>query len=393
MSAVRKVPWSIVAVLVSTAFFFSVLAYRDGALGAGSLSGIGSDASSGAGYAQRGVYGAGPRSAPADRTPEEQQTIDVYKKAKDAVVFITTITLTVDPFDVFMEYQPRQGTGSGVVVDAKKAIVLTNLHVIGDAHKIEVTLADGKNYQAHLLGFDRETDIAVLQVEKAPQDLVALDFADSSQLEVGQRVLAIGNPFGLNKTLTTGIVSSLDRVVRSPTGVVLRGLIQTDAAINPGNSGGPLLDSNGRIIGINTAILSQSGDSAGIGFAMPVNHIARVLPEIIATGKVLRAWMGWELIDTTIGPMVLRVFEGGPAASAGIEPVERRVQGLFMRGFVRDFEHADLILKIGDESIKSRDDVERILNTTRGQGTIMVTVRTGGRKGNQRVVAVEPIYR
>jgi S1-C subfamily serine protease len=332
-------------------------------------------------------------SLPPYRSEEEQRTIDIYKRAKDAVVFITTITLTVDPFDIFMEYQPRQGTGSGVIVDGKKGIVLTNLHVIGEAHKIEVALSDGKNYSAHLVGFDKETDIAVLQIDKRPSALSALSFGDSSKVEVGQRVIAIGNPFGLNKTMTTGIVSSVERSVRSPTGNVLRSLIQTDAAINPGNSGGPLIDMSGSIIGINTAILSQSGDSAGIGFAMPVNSIARILPELIATGKVLRAWMGWDLIDTREGPMVLRLTEGSPASVAGLQPIERRVDGGFMRGFVRDFEGAALIKKINGRIVQSKEEVETIISGLRDKNPLKVTVRRGGAPDEERTLTIIPAFR
>ncbi len=199
----------------------------------------------------------------ASRSGEEQRTIDVYRQVNEAVVFVTTITLEYDPFEFLMEYQPREGTGSGVIVDARRGIILTNNHVIGNAHRIEVTLADGKNYKASLVGTDPETDIGVIQIVDPPPSLTAVTFGDSSNVEIGQRVLAIGNPFGLSRTLTQGIVSSLDRTVKSPSGSILRGLIQTDAAINPGNSGGPLLDSDGRLVGINTAILSQSGDSAG----------------------------------------------------------------------------------------------------------------------------------
>ena len=166
---------------------------------------------------------AGEPNRPVPRSDEEQQTISVYKNTNEAVVFITTITLTADPFDMFMELKPSQGTGSGVIVDASRGIILTNLHVISDADKIEITLADGLNYRARLLGFDPESDIAVLQLIDPPKTLTEVSFGDSSKLEVGQKVLAIGNPFGLNRTLTQGIISSLDRSVKSPRGALLRG--------------------------------------------------------------------------------------------------------------------------------------------------------------------------
>ena len=335
---------------------------------------------------------AGVESTLASRTEEEQRTITVYKRTSEAVVFITTISLQADPNDFFMEVQPKEGTGSGLVIDGEKGIILTNLHVIQDAQKIEISLADGKSYAARLLGFDREYDIAVLQLKNPPKDLVSLDFSDSSKVEIGQRVLAIGNPFGLGRSLTTGIVSSLDRSVKSPTGTVMRGLIQTDAAINPGNSGGPLLDADGRVIGINTAILSQSGDSAGIGFAVPINQIRRVLPELIQTGKVLRPKLGWMLVDTNQGPMIRRIITGGPADLAGLQPIERRVEQAFVRGFVRDFDRADLIIKINGQNVSTADQVDEAVQSSEGK-ELVVTVRRGGIKGEQRDITVKPIFR
>jgi len=331
--------------------------------------------------------------APARRTAEEEQIIRVYKAAGDAVVFITTITLTVDPFDLFPAVQPREGSGSGIIVDAKRGIILTNLHVIRDAHKIEITLADGQTYKARLVGYDAEYDIAVLQLHNPPPNLTAIPFGDSARLEVGQRVLAIGNPFGLDRTLTAGIISSLNRTVKTGQGTLMKGLIQTDAAINPGNSGGPLLDIEGRLIGINTAILSQSGDSAGIGFAVPINQIRRILPELIATGKVLRPVMGWILVDTTQGVMVRRVLRGSPAEEAQIEPIEREVEAGFIRGYVRDFAKADLIYKVNGRRVYSREEVEESIVSTPPGERVRLTLRRGGIEGAERTVAVRPVLR
>ncbi len=325
------------------------------------------------------------------RTEGEEQTISVYKKTNESVVFITTTTLTADPFDFFMEAKQRQGTGSGVIVDAHRGIILTNLHVISSADKIEITLADGLNYKARLLGFDPESDIAVLQLIEPPKYLTEITFGDSSKLDVGQRVLAIGNPFGLNRTLTQGIISSLDRAVRSPTGALLKGLIQTDASINPGNSGGPLLDYGGNLIGLNTAILSQSGDSAGIGFSVPINQIKRVLPELIATGKVLRPKIGWVLVDTNQGPMVLRVLDGSPALEAGIQPIERRVKDVFLQGYVRDISRADIVTKVNGKTVRDKDEVEDEISKSQGTTDIMLTLRRGGIKGTERMVKVTPV--
>ena len=327
----------------------------------------------------------------ASRSEEEQRTIDIYKATNEAVAFITTISLVVDPNDLFLEVQPREGTGSGIVVDARKGIILTNLHVIQHADKIEISLADGQNYRARLVGTDQELDIAVLQLRDPPAHLTAMTFGDSSKLEVGQRVLAIGNPFGLNRTLTEGIVSSLDRVVRHPSGVVMKGLLQTDAAINPGNSGGPLIDLDGHLVGINTAILSQSGDSAGIGFAVPINQIRRVLPELIATGKVLRPKMGWILADTNQGAMVRRVLAGGPAAQAGLAPIERPVQDIFLQGFIRDYAHADLIVAVNGKTVSTADEVEDLVAQSDASKEIALTVRRGGQKGADREVKLKPV--
>ena len=325
------------------------------------------------------------------RSDDEERVIRVYKSAKDAVVFITTVTLTVDPFDVFRGVQKEEGSGTGLIVDAKRGIVLTNLHVIQDATNIKITLSNSRNYRARLVGYDDEYDVAALQLIDPPAGLISLAFADSTKLEVGQKVLAIGNPFGLSNTLTTGVISSLDRTVRSPGGRLMRGLIQTDASINPGNSGGPLLDSMGRLIGVNTAILSRSGDSAGIGFAVPINHLKRILPELIATGKVLKPKIGWILADTNQGPMVQRVLEGGPAEKAGIEPFERPVEDAFLRGYVRDFERADLIYKVNGTRVFNSDEVESLVVQNDPQKAIEFTLRRGGINGPERRVTITPV--
>ena len=364
-----KIPSSLLALLITSLTFFFVFGYNQNTTKAGEVPGI------------------------AHRSDDEERTIQVYKKTNEAVVFITSITLTVDPLDFYLDVQPKQGTGSGVIIDGEKGIILTNLHVIGEAHKIEITLSNGQNYKAKLLGFDNETDIAVLQLHNFPKNLSSIPFGDSSKLEVGQKILAIGNPFGLNKTLTTGIISSLERTVKNPNGALMKGLIQTDAAINPGNSGGPLLDSDGRLIGINTAILSQSGDSAGISFAVAINQIKRILPELIATGKVLRPTMEWVLVDTNQGPMVLRTIEGGPASDAMIVPIERKVKDMFLLGFVRDFENADLIVKINNKKVFTRDDVEENILQNKDNNQVILTLRKGGLNGEERIVKVKPILK
>lgn len=325
------------------------------------------------------------------RTKDEEQTIRVYRNTKDAVVFITTVALTFDPFDIFSGVKREAGTGSGVIVDSDRGLVLTNLHVIRDAANIHISLFDGRDYTAKLIGVDDDYDLAVLQLRDPPEDVVAVSLADSSKVEVGQKVLAIGNPFGLNNTLTTGIVSSLDRTVRNPSGPLMRGLIQTDASINPGNSGGPLLDSSGRMIGINTAILSRSGDSAGIGFAIPSNYIKRILPDLLTHGKVLRPDVGWILADTNQGAMVRRVLENSPAAKAGVEPFERAVQDAFVRGYVRDLSRGDLIYRINGQRMRSLDDVDQIIKQSDGSKPLEVELRRGGVYGPQRKVLIKPV--
>jgi S1-C subfamily serine protease len=173
----------------------------------------------------------------------------------------------------------------------------------------------------------------------------------------------------------------------------MRGLIQTDAAINPGNSGGPLLDTEGRLVGINSAILSQSGDSAGIGFAVPINQIKRVLPELIATGKVLRPTFGWILADTTQGPMVRRVFPDGPASGAGIQPVERRVENIFLQGYVLDFTRGDLIVKVNGVQVRSKDEVEELISRSDPNEPVTVTLRLGGPSGRERTVTMKAVLK
>jgi S1-C subfamily serine protease len=347
-----------------------------------------------------GVVDALERVSLAPRSDEEQRIIDIYREVNEAVVFVTTITLTMDPFDFYASYEPRRGTGSGVIVDGQRGLIVTNKHVIGDADRIEVTLADGRNVQAKLVGDDAHTDTAVLRLVKEPQKfdpplkLTEVQWGDSARLAVGQKVLAIGNPFGLNRTLTTGIISSLDRVVKSPSGELLRGLIQTDAAINPGNSGGPLLDMAGRLIGINAAILSQSGDSAGIGFATPINVVRRILPQLVSVGSVRRPHLGLEVTDTNEGPVVLRVEDGGPADVAGLEPIERQVQEVFLRGYVRDLSQADLVVEVNGIKVRSRDQVEGVLESLSVSNTkVSFKVRRGGKKGPLREVVLTPEFK
>ncbi len=329
----------------------------------------------------------------APRTTEEENTIAVYKKTNQAVIFISTVSMTVDPFDWFPQYKQQQGSGSGIIIDAKNGIVLTNLHVISNAQKIEIFLSDSKSYQAKLLGMDASSDLAVLQIIDPPAEIFDIQLGDSDLLEVGQRVFAIGNPFGLNRTLTTGIVSSLDRTLKTAENTYLKGLIQTDAAINPGNSGGPLLDSNGNLIGINTVILSQSGDSAGIGFAIPINRIRKILPELIKNGKILRPDFGWVLADTNQGPVVRRVFPDSPAAQAEVQGLERHISKGYLQSFYLDYQSADLIYKIGGERVNNKLEVENLIEKLEPEETLEFEFRRGGINGTPKIIKLKPEWR
>ena len=329
------------------------------------------------------------------RTAEEQKTIDLYKRVNRSVVFITTRTYVVDPFAFFEDVKPQEGTGSGTIIDAEKRLVVTNLHVVQGALQsggtVEIMLASGENSKATLVGYDQENDIAVLKFSEKVGEVVAAPFGDSSKLEVGQRVFAIGNPFGLYRSLTSGIVSSLDRTMKTGNGTALRDLIQTDSEINPGNSGGPLLDSDGRLIGINTAILSQSGSSAGIGFSVPINNIRRILPELLTKGKVSRPRMGWQLVDTDQGPMVLRTVPNSVAANAGIAPIERPIPGnTFVRGYREDIESADLIFKVNGKPVRNRDEVEDAIRQSDREKNLTLVLRKGGVYGLEREIKVVP---
>ena len=280
------------------------------------------------------LVAAGPAQAePQSFSSDEEENIRVYRDVSRAVVNITGITIT---YDFFYNPVPQTGAGSGVVIDTDGRII-TNFHVIKDARSIEVTLPDGAKLKAEVLGVDPDNDLAVLKIDPAGLTLTSVPFGDSSQLIVGQKVLAIGNPFGLERTLTTGIVSSLGRTMRTENGTLMHGIIQTDAAINPGNSGGPLLNSSGEMIGLNTAIFSPVGGSIGIGFAVPINTLKLVVEKLIKKGVVRRPWLGITGQDISprvssflklahSGVLIAEVLEGSPAFKAGLRGGSRRVR-------------------------------------------------------------------
>lgn len=319
-----------------------------------------------------------------DLASGEEATIELFKAARDSVVFISTAERVRDPWTRNTYEQPR-GTGSGFLWDARGHVV-TNNHVIEGASAATVRLADGRSFPARLVGRDPSHDLAVLRIE--PRDLPApLTVGSSSDLQVGQAVLAIGNPFGLDWTLTRGIVSALDRELPSRTGRPITGLIQTDAAINPGNSGGPLLDSAGRLIGVNTAIYSPSGTSAGIGFAVPVGAVNRVVPQLIENGRYAPPAIGVRY-DPRVnelarrqgleGVLILGIERGSPAAQAGMKPARLSGDGRLIAG--------DIITGFDGEEVAGIDDLLAALDRHRPGDTVTLTLR---RDGDERAVEIE----
>lgn len=286
-------------------------------------------------------------------TDEEMHNIRLFERAAPSVCFITTTSITRDFWTRNIMEIPK-GTGSGFVWD-KEGHIVTNYHVIEDADKAQVTLADQTIWDATLVGYAPEKDLAVLRIEAPKESLIPIPVGQSGNLRVGQSVYAIGNPFGLDQTLTTGIVSALGREIQSRAGTPIRDAIQTDAAINPGNSGGPLLNSSGMLIGVNTAIYSPSGASAGIGFSIPVDVVRWVVPELIKYKQIRRPSMGVELLDQNIarrwgveGAVIVEVTQGGPAERAGMKPTYRDRYGRILLG--------DVIVGINKDEIKSEGD-------------------------------------
>ena len=302
-------------------------------------------------------------------TSGEQATIDLFENSAPSVAFITTSGLQRDYYSRNI-YETPQGSGSGFVWDTKGHIV-TNYHVIKDGQKIEVTLGDQSIWEATVVGYEPRKDLAVLKI-KAPSDILRpIPLGSSYDLKVGQSVYAIGNPFGLDQTLTTGVISALGREIESITRLPIRDVIQTDAAINPGNSGGPLLDSSSRLVGVNTAIYSPSGASAGIGFSIPVDVVNWVVPDLIEFGEVRRPMLGVELVPEqytkrwgVVGAMILSVENGSGAAKAGLKPTQERTNGRVQFG--------DIITKIGDHTVESNNDLILALEKFNPKDTISI---------------------
>jgi putative serine protease PepD len=311
-------------------------------------------------------------------TEDEKNNISVYEKAADGVVNVTSIAVQMD---FFFNAFPTQGSGSGSIIDTKGHI-LTNHHVVANAQKLEVTLADGSKWPAKLVGSDPDNDLAVIKIEAPKAKLKVIPIGDSKNLRIGQKVLAIGNPFGLERTLTTGVISSLGRTIRSEVGFMIEDVIQTDAAINPGNSGGPLLNSEGEIIGINSAIISPSGGSVGIGFSIPVNTAKKVIPELMAKGYVTYPWIGATIqslipevakflkLKLERGAMIAEVAKGGPAEKAGLKGGNQRVQV----GNIIVMVGGDIVVKADQNEVKTHDELIRYIREKKPGDTILLKV-------------------
>ncbi|HKD35699.1 MAG TPA: trypsin-like peptidase domain-containing protein, partial [Pirellulales bacterium] len=305
----------------------------------------------------------------------------VYENDNRSVVNVVTHIPNTAGFLMFDNSQ--EGAGSGSVLD-KRGNILTNYHVIEGANEIEVTLFDGSQHEAKVVGRDISSDVAVIKINAPPELLFPVFFGDSTRLKVGQRVFAIGNPFGLERTLTTGIVSSLNRTLPSRNNRTIKSIIQIDAAINPGNSGGPLLDSHGRLIGMNTAIASRTGQNTGVGFAIPVNIIARVVPELIEKGHVIRPETGiTRVYQTDHGLYVATMAPGGPAEQAGLRGFrvvkQRRRQGPFtVESESVDRSSADLIVGVNGEKTATADDFLNAIESHRpGEEVTLNVIREG----------------
>jgi len=307
-----------------------------------------------------------------DLAEDERNTIALFKAAAPAVVYISSIALQRGLYGL-NAYEIPSGTGSGFIWDQQGRVV-TNFHVIQDASRVEVTLGDNSVWKARLVGAAPDKDLAVLQIDAPSRLLTPITVGDSESLQVGQKVFAIGNPFGLDHTITSGIVSALGREIKADSGRTIQGVIQTDAAINPGNSGGPLLDSSGRLIGINTAIFSPSGASSGIGFAVPVAEINRVAPELIRHGRLSRPGLGVTLAEAGIaaqlgikGALIVSVQAGSAAAQAGL---------LGTRRVGREVIPGDIIVGVNGQKVNDYDQLRSELEKFKvGSRVTLIIIR------------------
>ena len=313
---------------------------------------------------------------------EEKRDVDVFRRARPSVVYITSLALRRAPLSFDVQQIP-QGTGSGFVWD-QEGHVVTNFHVTQQGDAFSVTLADQSEWEAKVAGAAPDKDVAVLRIKAPREKLVPLVRGSSQGLVVGQRVLAVGNPFGLDHSLTVGVVSALGRELRSPNGRRIRDVIQTDAAINPGNSGGPLLDSSGRLIGVNTAIFSPSGAFAGVGFAVPVDTVVRLVPQLIAKGRISTAGIGVTLIPQRYnaqlgidGVAIAEVLPDGPAARAGLQGAQMTRAQRVMLG--------DRIVAVDGKPVKSEDDLRDAFEAAGVGGNVTLTIVRGRDRRDAKV--------
>lgn len=310
-------------------------------------------------------------------TPEERRNIAVYENCYRSVVHISTQAVQIDRF--FRTTTQEEGSGSGSIMDPTGHI-LTNFHVIDGADRLTVTLYNGKQYPAQLVGQDPPNDMAILKIDAPEETLIPLQMGRSTGLRVGQRVYAIGSPFGLDRSMTVGVVSSLGRSVPSHNHRVLKGMIQVDAALNRGNSGGPLLDSRGLLIGMNTAIATATGENTGVGFAIPADTIRRVAAALIRDGRVVRPSLGIAAyIQSPDGLVVGQLVPGGPAEQAGLRGVRViRRRTYFGEQRQVDIDYADVILAVEGKPVKSMDDLMSVIETMQPGQQARLTVRREG---------------
>ena len=327
---------------------------------------------------------------------DEADNISIYQNLNEGVVNISTQVLG---YNWFLEAVPQDGgTGSGFIID-KKGYIVTNNHVIANADKITVTLADGSQQDATLVGKDVENDLAVVKIDPKGRNLTTLPLGTSQGLKVGMKVLAIGNPFALDRTMTTGIVSALGRPLKNDNGIVLHELIQTDASINPGNSGGPLINAHGEVIGINTMIYSPTGGSVGIGFAVPIDTARRIVPQLIASGRVVRGWIDFAPVQVfpqlvryaglpvQKGILVSKVVPGGQAAKAGLQGGNPNQAVRYGQAIL--FLGGDIIVAINGVEVGALADLYSALESSKPGDTAKVTVVRGNKKVDLTIPLVQ----
>jgi S1-C subfamily serine protease len=329
-----------------------------------------------------GIFAAGPAVGqidapiPDDLSPDERRRIQVFRQSSASVVYITSIALRRSSFSMDL-FQIPQGTGSGFVWDTRGHIV-TNYHVIEGGNTFVVALADQSEWEAEVIGVAPDKDLAVLKIDVPADRLLPMELGNSSGLMVGQTVMAVGNPFGLDHSLSVGVVSALGRELSSPGGRTIRGVIQTDAAINPGNSGGPLLDSRGRLVGVNTAIISPTGASAGIGFSVPVDTVRRLVPQLIRYGKPIRPGIGVTIWPDHMarrygfeGIVITKVHKGWPADRSGIEP---------LREVRRNKVVGDEIIAVNGKTVVTADDLLVAFEQSGAGQEVVLTLKNQGKE-------------